>query len=224
MGQTTTTFAASQDQAACQAAPDERLDALLDFMYAQPLHREIYYRVLEFCRARQALPDVEEFIMGLPEFASATQSPFFIIDDLRYQGALACIELDVDGNEVTDADKEGLDENAIDDLVVSFAYEDTDLGMRAAARCTPDARFEKLASGSGEIPTAYLEIMRLLQEKHGAAAVDALLQGLRRDGALAEGFETSKALEDLEKAGVIFWQQGWLLTEEGKEILMRCER
>lgn len=209
------------DEPAAASAPEpvDALETLLRFMYAQPLHREIYYRVLTYCTERRMLEDIERFIMALPEYASATQSPFFIIDDLRAQGALSCIELDENGADVAPEDKEGLDEDEIDDLVCAFAYVDTDLGLEAAEQCNPRARFAKLVGGDDAYEEAYREVMDLLREKHGAGSIDLVLQRVQANAPAGVNIVTSTVISDLEKAGVIVWQKGWTLTEEGRGLL-----
>lgn len=222
-------FAGGQDcsedsSSSPQESPEESLKKLLDFMYAQPLHREILYRVLAFCQTRHMLTEVENFIMQLPEFAAATQSPFFIIEDLRIKGALACLELDENGQVVCEEDKIGLDENEIDDLVVDFAYENTELGNAALNQCSPQSRFLKLVGESAAYEQAYLEVMSFLTEKQGPGAIDAFLQQWKATSGSGSNVATSIVIENLEKSGVIRWQKGWEITEEGRDLLLGLEK
>ena len=196
-------------------ALDQRLKKLLEFMYAQPLNREIYYRVLGFCETRRALPEVEDFILQRPECAGALQSPYFIILDLVDHGAIAMLELAEDGHVIEASEKEGLSENEIDDLVVSFACESTELGRAAARATTPAARFSKLMETIDADADACWALMGLLTQKRSASEIDALM-GIH---VTSDGVPAGILLEKLEKSGVIAWdKQGWQLTEEGRRL------
>lgn len=192
---------------------------LLDFIYAQPLHREIYYRVLSFCKDRRSLPEVEEFIMQIPEYRRATQSPFFLIDDLHEKGALAMIELTEDGHEISPEDKEGLDEDEVDDLIASFAYEATKLGIEAAEACTPNARLELLLENYPADREAIQEVMGFLQTKKGIGSIEMMLQQWLNEDDHRLELPISSIVDKLEKTGIIRWDSGWELTEEGRGLL-----
>jgi hypothetical protein len=65
-----------------------------------------------------------------------------------------------------------------------------------------------------------VEILDFLTTKRNFGEVDALL---RNRAALSRGEETiqpSVFVDKLEKAGAVFWQDGWQASEGGREYLL----
>lgn len=196
-----------------------KAEELLDFIYSQPLHREIYYKVLGYCKNRRSLSEIEQFIMDLPEYKRASQSPFFLIRDLHDKGGLDLIELDEAGNEVHEEDKIGLDEDEIDDLVVSFAYECNDVGNAAADLSSTEARLQRLLDANEQDSAAFIALMNFLEEKKSIGQIDRMLVSWLDEPGHSLSIPANIIVDRLEKAGVIYWDKGWILTKEGEEAL-----
>jgi hypothetical protein len=201
----------------------ERVAFLKKVVTRSPLQREIKYKTLKFCCSRHILPEVEDFITSCPEFASAEQSPFFLLRFLLEGGGLDVLELDEEGNVVTDERKEGLTEDEIDDLVVQFAYETNEVGRELVELMSPKQRLLELLETTPEYYDTFVEVLDFLTAKRSFADVDTLLRG--RDVLMAgrvpndRPAQPSVFVDKLEKTGGIYWEQGWITTEEGREVV-----
>jgi len=200
-----------------------RIEYLKKVVVKSPLHREINYKTLKYCIDRRILPEVEEFIMACPEFESAVQSAYYLLLFLLKGGGLETIELDIDGNDILPEQKEGLTEDEIDDLVEQLAYETNEYGRELVERMSPKRRLLELLDITPAYYDTFIEVLEFLTDKHTMAQVDTLLRG--RD-VLRAGLEPgdvtlqpSVFVDKLEKAGGIYWEKGWLITEEAKEVL-----
>jgi hypothetical protein len=206
-----------------ESDPEQRYKRLRNYVFSNPLHREINYRVLKYCRERRLLGDLEQHIGDYPEFKSARQSQYFLIMWLRQHGGLAELELDEGGDVVSPEQKEGLTEDEVDDLVATLAYETTDVGLVIVEEMDPKHRLVELLKIEPRHYDTYIEVLEFLQEPRGFAKVDSLLRGrevlkVGRD-ALDQPMQPSVFVDRLERAGGIFWDEGWMITTEGKELL-----
>ena len=75
---------------------EEKLRLLEDAVTRHPLHREILYSVLDYCKVERSLDEAETFIATLPEFKTATQNQYRLIKTLEKAQGLECIERDED--------------------------------------------------------------------------------------------------------------------------------
>lgn len=223
--------AVNKDRAAARPAAsggfDEQVAALEKFIRFEPLIREIDYKILVYCATRRALGEVEEAIASWPEFAGATRDQYHLITELARHGGLEEVELDAGGHVVTDADKEGLTENEVDDLVVSLAFQTTAVGAAVAVRLDPARRFAELIEQTPARRDAYLALLGFLRAKRSFSEVDAFMRAcdvaeLARaagDG----GVQPSVFVDKLERAGVAFYDHGWQANEAGIAALEKLE-
>lgn len=206
---------------------DERVAALDRFIHFEPLIREIDYQTLLFCDERRELSEVEEAMAAFPEFPGATRDQFALITELVDHGGLELFELDGVGRVVTAADKEGLTENEVDDLVERFAYQTTDVGRAVAAAMEPTLRFAELVEAAPEREPLYRALMALLREKQSFAAVDTYLRSPEGLCIMAEagcgGMQPSVFVDKLERAGMLCYHGGWQTTEAGVKVLETAE-
>lgn len=122
---------AMQDETVVDAkAVEGRLAAIEDTVCRHPLNREVLYRMLAYCAEERALDDLEREAASWPEFETATQNQYRLAEHLVRAGGLDRIERDERGAIVMEQDKEGLDEDAVDDLVRSVAFRTTEAGVR----------------------------------------------------------------------------------------------
>ncbi|MDR1088594.1 MAG: hypothetical protein LBL23_04925 [Coriobacteriales bacterium] len=203
---------------------EERFSTSCDLLRANTLNRPILYKILKACAVeRMPLFELELFIGEQPEAQSATQPPYFLIQWLVDAGSLDVYELDDEGVDVTDERKEGLSEDEIDDLIFETAYRTNEVGLAVLGEFDPTARLKTLFETVPERLSTYAELLSFLEEPRAYVEVDALLRGrdilmLGRD----EGdrpLQPSVFLDKLAAAGGIVWSEGWIITDEGKELL-----
>jgi hypothetical protein len=201
----------------------ERYEKLRKYVFSNPPHREINYKILKHCREACPLRDLETHVAAYPEFKKARQSEYFLIKWLVDHGGLEELEIDEEGAVILSEQKEGLTEDEIDDLVVDFAFLTTDVGLDIVEELDPQHRLIELLEIEPRHYDTYIEVLEFLQEPRGFAKVDTLLRG--RDvlwigrGKLSQAMQPSVFVDRLERAGGVFWDEGWMLTPEGKELL-----
>ncbi|WP_080797585.1 hypothetical protein [Arabiibacter massiliensis] len=210
-------------KAACEPTFDEKVNGLMRFIHFEPLIRELDYQVLLYCTERKGLSDIEEHLASLPEFKAATRDQYSLITELVHHHGLEFFELDEAGNPVGEADKAGLTENEVDDLVAGYAYRTTEAGLEVAARMDPARRLADLLEAEPHRRDAYLALLEFLQEAHSFAQVDGFLRGcnvaeLARQAGDG-GVQPSVFVDKLERAGVIIYDGGWQATEAGRAAL-----
>jgi hypothetical protein len=202
---------------------EEAFAALRRFVYSSPLTREMFYRMLTYCRIPRLEADLEDHILTFLEFKSARQSQYVLIMWLVEKGGLIKNEIDGQG-EVIDADRKlGLSEDEIDDLVAGYTYQSSPVGLALAEEMDPKHRLMGLLNIVPEHYETYVEVLEFLGEKKSFAKVNGLLRGravlTSGRGATEEPLQPSVFIDKLEKAGGIVWQDGWMTTREGKELL-----
>jgi hypothetical protein len=202
---------------------EERFDKVSSAVLKQPLHREILYRTLLFCKQQRDLPDVEAEIATYPEFAHAAQNQYRLITFLVDAGGLDRLELDEDGAAVTPERTEGLTENEIDDLVVSYALITTDAGAAVADALDPKRRIFEIFGLDPAYEDTYVELLEFCEEPRKIADIDALLKdrSVLAFGRTAstQAIKPSFFVDQLERGGGIVWKNGWVISDEGREIL-----
>lgn len=203
---------------------EEKLAILNKTVMRHPLNREILYKALAFCAEERPLREAEDFIAALPQFSLATQNQYAMLKTLVKAYGLCLIERDAEGAEVLPAQKEGLTEDEVDDLVVSVAFKTTEVGAYFVEYNKPSARlvdllnldpartdtYREVLEFVGEAPRPYSQIETLLA---GRPALQTVIDGR------AETMQPSVFVDKLERAGALVWKDGWTLTEEGREFL-----
>ncbi|MDR2492293.1 MAG: hypothetical protein LBD25_02365 [Coriobacteriales bacterium] len=220
---------ASQADGTSSAAPkppaglEERTSRLNKVVNRNPTHREIHYKTLRYCLTQRLEHEVEEHIASFPEFGYASQSPYHLLSFLVESGGIDVIELDHDGLPIAPERVSGLSEDEHDDLVAQYSYKTNDAGERLVEQMSPKNRLEELLGIVPDYYETYIEVLGFLQERHDLGSIDTLLRG--RDVLMAgrdpddRPIQPSVFIDKLEKAGGIYWENGWLITSEGKELL-----
>ena len=198
---------------------EERLAKLRKTVKRQPLHREILYRTLCEARSMKMLSELEEFIGGLPGFQKATQPQYYLIQFLVSSGGLAEYELAGDGHVIQEAEKEGLDEDGIDDLVATWAYETTEIGLEVVDEMTPSKRAMELIDEFAGWEDAVVSTIAFLVEKHTISEINAFFSTLSVSPEADPHFQFGAMIDRLEKAGMVAWDKGWQTTREGRDFL-----
>lgn len=86
-----------------------------------------------FCKQRRTLEETETQIASYPEYPQAAQSPYHLIMTMVNEGGLRWIELDAQGQELTDERKAGLSEVEIVTLS-TFCSSATEIGDDVSIR------------------------------------------------------------------------------------------
>jgi hypothetical protein len=194
----------------------------------QPLHREILRKTLGFCREQRGLTAVEQEIASYPEFKYAGQNEYRLISILTEEGGLELLELDEDGGIVTAEMKAGLSEDEVDDLVASFAYITTEAGAAVSEALDPRARIVGLLQTEPERVGTFAQVLEFCETSRTYAEIETLLvdSGLGWSGVESDddAVHPSYFVSTLERVGGLVWKDGWLLTDEGREILESIRR
>ena len=123
----------------------EAVEALLDLMKRNPLQREIYLQVIEFCETRRALAEAEAMVASCPGFSLTAQTPFRLIANVVDNGGIHWYEVDAAGSVITEERKAGLTDDEADDLVEGFALETSDAGRKACELMGPERRASRFS-------------------------------------------------------------------------------
>jgi len=211
------------------AAFDAKVLGAIDLLQANPLNRMMLYRILRACDSRMwPLHELEEHVLAQPEYTNATQPPYFLISWLVEYQALDAIEIDHEGAVVTQAMKEGLSEDEVDDLVADFAFTTNDVGRVVLEEFAPSSRLVPLIESVPERYDTYVEVLEFLREKRSYQEIDQLLRGRevlmtgRSEG--DRPMQPSVFIDKLAQAGSISFKDGWMITEEGKEMLETIQK
>ena len=213
-----------QEEATEDLSDDEKLTALNKCVTQHPLNREIYYKILKYCVEERPLGDIEERIATYPEFPRATMNQFYFVKMLTNNHGLELIERTEQGERVTPEMKEGKTEDEVDDLVFSFSYQTTPVGVRLIESHTPIQRLESLLDWEPRRKETYIQLLEYIdQEPRDYSQVESLLKGSPVletviDGRI-ETVQPSVFLDKLERAGVLVWNKNWQITEEGRKYL-----
>lgn len=190
----------------------------------QSLHREILYKTLAFCQERRSAREVEEEIAAYPEFKSATQNQYFLMNSLVEAGGLSRSFVDCDGVGLDWEALEDASDDEIDALVSDEVYETTEAGRRIVALHEPSARLRELMDEELERSAVYREILAFCAgSARSYREISDLLAGrdvlMRvRDG-VPERIQPSVLIDRLNVCGGIIWDGGWSTTREGKEFM-----
>ena len=195
-----------------------------DLLQSNPLNRVLLYKILKVCATeQQPLSFLESFIQEQPEYKRSTQPPYFLIKWLVEYEALDTLELDDEGNLLTADKKEGLTEDEVDDLIADFAYRTNEVGKVVIEEFSPTTRLTGLLETVPDRYDTYIEVLEFLRERRSYLEVDRLLRGRevlmsgRPEG--ERPMQPSVFIDKLAQAGSISFNNGWMLTDEGKEIL-----
>ena len=204
---------------------DRAVAGLRRLLGGAPLHREIYLRLLNFCKERRLLSEAEAVVGRAPGFSTLAQSPYRLIRDLVDEGGLDWIDLDADGLDVTPERTAGLSADQIDDLVADFALETTAAGADAAEAMSPERRLDALLQKTPEREQAFTDVLAFCEEPRTFGAVQEFLEKAGVLGPLraANGrpLQASFFVDMLERAGGLEWDGAWRVTEAGRALLDR---
>lgn len=226
---------------------DARVDATLESFGRRPTFKNILRGLLEYCKEEKPSEEVERYVEGFPEYAANRQSALRYAFFMQRTGALAELAYDAEGNlveepgeaevaetpgqEVADPqDKCGPDvsegqdpEACAEDRIAEYRYITTDVGKKALELSDPLHSLRELLESEG--PTrreTYLRILSFCEERRMLAQISELLigdPGLEIDDRGIVHMQPNAYIGKLDKAGGLSWDNGWILTEGGRQIL-----
>jgi hypothetical protein len=207
-----------------EATFEQKVDHVVHLLLSNNLNRPALYRILvATATGPVSLFDLEALIQEMPEFKGATQPPYFLIEWLVKAEALSFTEVDAEGRPLTDERREGRTADEIDDLVEDMLIEATDVGREVLDAFDPRQRLTELLQDVPERYGSYLEVMEFLTERHSYGEVDRLLRGhpVLMSGRAPEDrpMQPSVFVDKLAAAGAIVYDEGWVVTPEGRAVL-----
>lgn len=203
---------------------DQKYDKLGMAVTKHSLNRDPMYQALRYCFEEKPLREVEDYIASLPSFARSTMNQYYMLQVLVRAYGMEMIERDIDGNQVTPEQKEGLSEDEIDDLVYAFSFQTTDIGRDFVEQNSAHSRLAALINYKPERKDTYIELLEFIAEQpRSYDEVKELLAGRPILEVVIDGthetMQPSVFVDKLDRAGAIAWDKGWNLTEEGREFL-----
>lgn len=204
---------------------DAEFERALSCVKKQPLNLEVLVAAIEYCLQPREQSEVESYIQSTTADKGALQSPYGLMRQLVASGALSCTELDTQGRAVCAAQKEGLTEDEVDDLVQGWRYEATKAGREVVAYFSPDRRMERLLDAHPTADGAYRSVMRYCETPRSRSDLAAfiergeLLDALQAVLPKGSTLRPSVLMDKLEAAGMLTWDGGWMLTEAGRRYL-----
>ena len=93
-------FVTPESEQSEAVAVSGNVQVLLDLMARNPLHREIYLQIIEFCEVRRLLGDVEAMVADCSGFSLTAQTPFRLIANVVDNGGIHWYEVDAQGDEI----------------------------------------------------------------------------------------------------------------------------
>lgn len=202
---------------------EQRLDFLEREVCRHPLNRELLYKTLELCFEPLELSALEQRMLSFPEASQATQDPYHLACLLEDAGGLRRIELDEEGCEVTDLQKQDLTEDEVDDLVASVQFETTEVGRTFVCQHDPRRRLAELLDAEPVRKSCYIELLGFCNEQPRTyAEIEALLRSnavLLSEKKSGLPLQPSVFVDKLERAGILEWRDGWSLSQEGRGCL-----
>jgi hypothetical protein len=170
-------------------------EQVLDRIAAEPAHRLILPKLLEFCITPHTTSEIKEWLMRFPEMQTAFHPPELLLKWMIQSGGIApaCENPSLEHWRTTEAGREALASNS---------------------------PFDRLRRLLIEEP-AYKEIYRQILEFCVAAKSISEIEGLLRANPVLENPKVypNYIVDRLETAGGLEWTGQWLATEAGKLFL-----
>lgn len=216
-----------KDSAGIETGQTQAVEELMACINRHPRRREILYKTLGDLRQRSSFEGAEQRIQEHPEFSKCLMSPAGLLDVLKRAGGVVYIAVKEDGSDLTDEERDGLSDDAIDDLIDHFDVETTTVGVQVLEIMHPANRYNQLLFAHPDQAPGYEEVLRFYAEKkRRRQEVEALVQG--KDYCIATTAEPglnrmrpSHFLEKLEKVGMIEWNNGWTASTAALEMLRK---
>lgn len=207
---------------------EESIARVVECLFNHPRHRELLYKALVHCQTERTEHAAEEFLARQPEAAQALQTPYTLLRNLAAAGGVTVIAHDAQGLALDETRceqlrAEGLDDDALADLVAERRVLTTPAGCAACELLAPEHR--TLAT-IYKVPERRATFVRLLDFCRTPRKLADINQLLADDPALAPSQRTAGQklhacyfIDRLEEAGGLVWDGSWVTTDAGKRAL-----
>ena len=201
---------------------EESIARVVECLFNHPRHRELLYKALVHCQTERTEHAAEEFLARQPEAAQALQTPYTLLRNLAAAGGVTVIAHDAQGLALDETRceqlrAEGLDDDALADLVAERRVLTTPAGCAACELLAPEHR---------TLAAIYKVPVRLLDFCRTPRKLADINQLLADDPALAPSQRTAGQklhacyfIDRLEEAGGLVWDGSWVTTDAGKRAL-----
>ena len=207
---------------------EESIARVVECLFNHPRHRELLYKALVHCQTERTEHAAEEFLARQPEAAQALQTPYTLLRNLAAAGGVTVIAHDAQGLALDETRceqlrAEGLDDDALADLVAERRVLTTPAGCAACELLAPEHR---TLAAIYKVPERRATFVRLLDFCRTPRKLADINQLLADDPALAPSQRTAGQklhacyfIDRLEEAGGLVWDGSWVTTDAGKRAL-----
>ena len=207
---------------------EESIARVVECLFNHPRHRELLYKALVHCQTERTEHAAEEFLARQPEAAQALQTPYTLLRNLAAAGGVTVIAHDAQGLALDETRceqlrAEGLDDDALADLVAERRVLTTPAGCAACELLAPEHR---TLAAIYKVPERRATFVRLLDFCRTPRKLADINQLLADDPALAPSQRTAGQklhacyfIDSLEEAGGLVWDGSWVTTDAGKRAL-----
>ena len=189
--------------------------------------RNIHYKTLAFCTEPRRAGDVEDYIAAMPEMVHALQEPYVYMDAMVDAGGLSATPLDTEGNPVDMEAFDAAPEEERADMIADYEIAITQAGTFALSALAPAARMTAKFGEKPERYTTFLAVLDFCREPRTLAEVKRLFEEdatLNRETTVdRQPLSCDFYLSELERAGGIVWDGGWVCTDEGRAFLAAAQ-
>ena len=207
---------------------EESIARVVECLFNHPRHRELLYKALVHCQTERTEHAAEEFLARQPEAAQALQTPYTLLRNLAAAGGVTVIAHDAQGLALDETRceqlrAEGLDDDALADLVAERRVLTTPAGCAACELLAPEHRTLAAIYKVPERRATFVRLLDFCRTPHKLADINQLLAD---DPALAPSQRTAGQklhacyfIDRLEEAGGLVWDGSWVTTDAGKRAL-----
>ena len=207
---------------------EESIARVVECLFNHPRHRELLYKALVHYQTERTEHAAEEFLARQPEAAQALQTPYTLLRNLAAAGGVTVIAHDAQGLALDETRceqlrAEGLDDDALADLVAERRVLTTPAGCAACELLAPEHR---TLAAIYKVPERRATFVRLLDFCRTPRKLADINQLLADDPALAPSQRTAGQklhacyfIDRLEEAGGLVWDGSWVTTDAGKRAL-----
>ena len=207
---------------------EESIARVVECLFNHPRHRELVSTALVHCQTERTEHAAEEFLARQPEAAQALQTPYTLLRNLAAAGGVTVIAHDAQGLALDETRceqlrAEGLDDDALADLVAERRVLTTPAGCAACELLAPEHR---TLAAIYKVPERRATFVRLLDFCRTPRKLADINQLLADDPALAPSQRTAGQklhacyfIDRLEEAGGLVWDGSWVTTDAGKRAL-----
>ncbi len=193
---------------------EESIARVVECLFNHPRHRELLYKALVHCQTERTEHAAEEFLARQPEAAQALQTPYTLLRNLAAAGGVTVIAHDAQGLALDETRceqlrAEGLDDDALADLVAERRVLTTPAGCAACELLAPEHR---TLAAIYKVPERRATFVRLLDFCRTPRKLADINQLLADDPALAPSQRTAGQklhacyfIDRLEEAGGLVW-------------------